>query len=391
LTPPPTGRLLVADDEEMYRNLVVRHLTSRGHSCESTGDGRHAIALASTAQFDVVLADLKMPGADGLTIVREVSRAVPAVPLVLVTGHASLDHAIRAVRYGCTDLLLKPFHLDLLDECVARALTRRRALRDAEDHRRVLEKRLEELTARLVRAEQSVTAPTAPAAADVSAFLALADAADFRGGLDPGHGRRTRALAEIVARRLGLVGDDVHAIAVAALVHDAGMVLLPDAAVAPPAERSPQGQALFQRHVTAGAELLRRAGTMAALAPWIEAHHEHWDGSGFPRGLRGPEIPLGAQVVAVADGADEFLSSAATRGPSELESFLLRGRGARFSPAAADALLSVSWDEIARARSGPLVEPGPRAPAPQPSTPEPAVTRSPSISASTSGVTSPVG
>lgn len=142
--PAAGGRILVVDDEEVIRRLIAQHLTGLGHACEQAGDGRLGLAMASTGSFDLVLSDITMPGFDGLTLARELRKSAPSTPVVLVTGNATFDHALRAIRHGACDFLLKPFNLDALDQTVRRALERRRALREQEDAVRVLEKRLEE-------------------------------------------------------------------------------------------------------------------------------------------------------------------------------------------------------------------------------------------------------
>lgn len=151
---PVAGRILVVDDEEVIRRLIAQHLTGLGHSCEQAGDGRLGLAMASTGSFDVVLTDISMPGFDGLLLTRELRKTAPATPVVLVTAQATFDHALRALRHGATDFLLKPFNLDGLDQTVRRALERRRALREHEESVRLLEKRLEEQSIRHAEAER---------------------------------------------------------------------------------------------------------------------------------------------------------------------------------------------------------------------------------------------
>ena len=150
------GRILVVDDEEVIRRLIAQHLTGLGHACEQASDGRLGVAMASTGSFDVVLSDISMPGCDGLTLTREVRRTAPSTPVVLVTGNATFDHALRAIRHGACDFLLKPFNLDTLDQTVRRGLDRRRAMREQEDAVRVLEKRLEEQAIVHANAEQEL-------------------------------------------------------------------------------------------------------------------------------------------------------------------------------------------------------------------------------------------
>lgn len=349
---PPGGRILVVDDEEMIRVLILRHLAGRGLACETAADGRHALALASTGAFDVVLSDIEMPGLDGIGLARDVARTAPSVPIVLLSGKASLDHAVRAMRYGVCDLLLKPFHLDALDAAIDRALARRKSLREGDEYRRVLQKRIEELaasaagaTADAERRSRQVEESASIAASDLDAVLdALVVAVEDRGASPRGHARRTRALVNEAARRISLAHDEVVVLSRAALLHDIGFAALPDAAGAagePASGRSPEAEVLHRRHALAGAEILRRAPVLEGAAALVEAHHEHHDGSGWPHGMRGESLPFSARLLAAAVATDEFLCADSSRGRPELEEFLRLACGTRFSPDAVDALLTV--------------------------------------------------
>ena len=359
---PLNGRVLVVDDEELIRNLVVRHLTSRGLACEAASDGRHALALASTGAFDVVLSDIEMPGFDGLSLARDLLRAVPTVSVVLLSGRASLDHAIRAMRYGVADLMQKPFHLGSLDEAVDRAMVRRRALREAEDYRRMLQKRIDELAGLTPAAAPGVAQAPAPGAEGQTeavrvaveldaALSAVVDAIESRGHAPRGHGRRTRALVSAMIGARPVEPRIARDIAWAALLHDVGIAALPDRAIVRASERTADAEAMFRQHPVLGADLLRRVGTLAGAAMLVEAHHEHWDGSGFPRGLSGDAIPYGAQLLAVADAADDFLISDASRGPAELVEYLQGGTGTRFAPDAVEAFMSITAEDYIRVRA----------------------------------------
>lgn len=359
---PTNGRVLVVDDEELIRNLVVRHLTSRGLACEAASDGRHALALASTGAFDVVLSDIEMPGFDGLSLARDLLRAVPTVSVVLLSGRASLDHAIRAMRYGVADLMQKPFHLGSLDDAVDRALSRRRALREAEDYRRMLQKRIDELAGitpvAAAEAQEAharggdVPSDAVRVASELDAALsAVVDAIETRGHAPTGHGRRTRALVSAMIGARPVAPRIAHDIAWAALLHDVGIVSLPDRAIVRASERTNDAERLFRQHPIIGADMLRRVGTLAGAAMLVEAHHERWDGSGFPRGLKGEAIPYGAQLLAVADAADDFLIHDASRGPAELVEFLQLGVGTQFSPEAVEAFMSITAEDYIRVRT----------------------------------------
>ena len=382
---PEAGRILVIDDEEMIRSLIVRHLAGRGHSCETTGDGRHGAALAATGAFEVVLCDLKMPGFDGLGVAREIARTAPAVAVVLVTAHATIDTAIRALRYGVADVVLKPFHLDALDEAIGRALTRHRSAHDAEEFRRTLAKRLSGPAARGADEEPTASfdaplaaapapppparpapstpsTPPTPSAADTAAaarigaeaaLVALVLGVDARRRGVFEIASRAAALAAKLGRRMGLPEDDARAAGTAARLHCVGLASLPDSALAPESQRSPADDDLFRTHPGLGADLIRQLPGFEDVARLVESHRERWDGRGYPRGVAAPAIPQAARAVAAAVAVAEFVSADSGRTRGDLAAWVADVTGTVLGPDDAAVLLGV-------------VAPDPRAP---PSTP----------------------
>lgn len=316
---PSAARILVVDDEEVIRDLVMAHLVRRGHSCEGVSEGRHALALAATGAFDVVLADLRMPGMDGLALTRELQRAAPLVPVVLVTGSTSFDDAIRALRSGAVDYVAKPFQLESLDHAVDRALHRRRAFRDAEQYRRALERKVDEHThtaALLTGAgEDALRSREAfqRLTEDVETVL-IALAAATEPPAESGVVRRVRAWTELLACRAGLPGDDVR-----------------DAA-----------WAVVFRALSAS-ELIDGIQSFAGARAVARAIDERWDGTG-PRGLAGDRIPVGARVAAVAVAFDR---AARDGGHDDAMESLRTQAGYSLDPRMTDLFLSVPAVELA--------------------------------------------
>lgn len=317
---PDSARILVADDEDVIRDLVVAHLGRRGFACEGVAEGRHAFALASTGAFDAVLADVRMPGMDGLALARELQRAAPLVPVVVVTGSTSFDLAVRALRHGAVDFVVKPFQLDSLDQAVERALHRRRSLRDAERYRRHLEKRIEEQTetAALLsgigedaeRSRDAFQRFTEDVERVLTGLAEVSESADAAGSV-----RRVRAWTELLACRAGLAGDDVRDATWAVVFRTLGAT-----------------------------DLLAATASFAGARGVALAIDERWDGTG-PQGLREEVIPAGARAAAVAAAYDRALR----HGDADPMETLRTQSGYALDPKLTDLFLSVPATELSAA------------------------------------------
>lgn len=336
------GRVLVVDDEEMIRSLISRHLAGRGYVVEAVNDGRHALSLASTGSFDIVLADVKMPGLDGLALTREVQRSAPTVPVVLVTGATSFETAVRAMRHGACDIVVKPFQFDLLDQAVERALARRRSLRDAEEYRRLLERRVEEHTATAALADVSTreladereNMRRLTEAFDV-VLTAAATANETRLGEPDGRTVRIRGWSEALAARAGLDPDAVREVGLAALLRDLGRIAIPDEAAA--ADRE---------YPLRGAEMLADAPSLGPVAQTVRTCRERWDGSGFPLGLRGHDIPVGGRILAVAIAFENAMARSGDAGPDDAAETLRVEAGFALDPELVNVFLGIPASEL---------------------------------------------
>ena len=272
-------RVLVADDTDTIRALFEKLLSGEGYQVISAVDGLEALDAVNLHHPDVVLTDVGMPGMDGIEVCRRL-KADPATrltPVVLITGLSELPDRIRGIEAGADDFLTKPVHPQELRARVAALL------------------RMKQLTDALDSAE--------------SAFMALALTIEARDPTTKGHCERLAQSAIRLGRVLGVSSDDLNALHRGGYLHDVGKVGVPDSVLLKPGPLSEPEFALMKRHTEIGDSLCAPLQSLRQVRPIIRSHHERLDGSGYPDGLRGDEVPLLAQIVGIIDVFDALTSA----------------------------------------------------------------------------------
>jgi putative two-component system response regulator len=275
---PRRSRVLVADDTESIRSLFRRLLIADGHDVVSAADGTAALEAVQRHQPDVILLDIGMPAMDGLEVCRRL-KADPATrltPIVLVTGQTDLSDRIRGIEAGADEFLSKPVHPHELRARV-RSLSRVKHLIDALDS-----------------AE--------------AAFMTLALTIEARDPYTKGHCERLAAHAVRLGRTIGLPQDDLEALHRGGYLHDVGKVGIPDSILLKQGPLTPDEFELMKRHPEIGDSLCAPLQSLRRVRPIVRCHHERLDGSGYPAGMKGDEVPLLAQIVGIVDVFDALTS-----------------------------------------------------------------------------------
>jgi putative two-component system response regulator len=334
----PRHRILIADDIAANVRLLETILSAAGYGdIESTTDGNAVVATFRACRPDIVLLDLHMPGADGLDIIRQLRGATgaePGVPVIVLTGDASANARRATLEAGASDFVAKPYDAIEVVLRVRNLLETRRLQVAMARENRSLEQRVQERTDALLAARFEV-------------LERLAVATEMRDDDTGEHTRRVGRLAAQLAHRLGVSEDAVELIGRAAPLHDIGKIAIPDSILKKPGPLTVEEFAVMKTHTTVGANIL--AGGDHALILTAErialAHHERWDGSGYPYGLRDEEIPLEGRIVAVADFYDALTHDRCYRRAFDRDvviSMVRAGKGTQFNPDAAAALLDLA-------------------------------------------------
>jgi putative nucleotidyltransferase with HDIG domain len=295
-------KILVVDDEEAIREVVSTLLDSQGYQCTVCSNGRVAFDAFRKDSFDLVLSDIVMPEMDGLKLLSALRGEDPDVPVIMVTAMHDISIALEAIRAGAYDYILKPFEKDQLHLSVRRALEHRRLVLENRTYQSDLEhlvaERTQQLSIALQDLEQSYD----------YTLEALGGALDAKDAETEGHCQRVTAFTITIARAMGVDKALLRQIARGAFLHDIGKMGVPDSILTKPGPLTPEEREIMRRHCDIGYAVLQRIPFLKEAAEIVLSHQECYDGSGYPRGLKGEQIPMGARIFAVADTLDAMIS-----------------------------------------------------------------------------------
>jgi putative nucleotidyltransferase with HDIG domain len=325
----PEGRVLVIDDDPTVVDVIRAALDSGGISSEIALNSQEALRrFADGPRPEMVLLDIVLRGGDGLHLLERLKQLRPETPVVMISGVHDIKVAITAMKKGAYDYLLKPVGPEELLKTVRRGLAERDL--DRRDKRKNLERLVEARTEMLQRALADLERSY-----DIT-LEALGNALDLKDAETEGHSKRVTAYAIVIARGMGLDPRQVKVIAHGAYLHDIGKMAIPDAILAKPDKLTPEEEAVMREHCALGYMVLKKIPFLEQAAEIVFSHQEHFDGSGYSRGLKGAEIPIGARIFAVADALDAITSDRPYRRANsfaEARREIERCSGTQFDPA----------------------------------------------------------
>ncbi len=301
----PSPTILVVDDDPANRALLRRILESEGYRVHLAADGAACLRLVDVENPDLVLLDVGLPDVDGYELTRKL-RLEPhyaTLPVVLLTGRTALADVVTGLEAGADDYILKPFAEPELLARIRSALRLRRALVGME------------------AAHAIVTA--------------LANAVEAKDAQTERHCQRLALLAARLGRQVDLLPAELDAVTYGALLHDVGKIGVPDGVLTKAGSLTDEEWSLVRRHPEIGERICAPLGLFAAFGPIIRQHHERWDGSGYPDGLRADAASLGARIVGIVDAFDAMTHDRpyrSARTPEQALEEIRRGAGRQFDP-----------------------------------------------------------
>ncbi len=339
-------RILVVDDESPVRAMMGAALERHGYDVLFASGGREAFEILERTSCELVLADILMQDGNGLVLLERVHNQFPQIPVVMVSAVHDTSVAIDTMRRGAYDYLLKPFERQHLLATVERALDHRHALQASQSYQQTLEKVVQARTEMLRQAVEDLEHSY-----DVT-LEALGDALDLKDSETEGHSKRVTAYTIALARATGIDAAQIKVIARGAFLHDIGKMAIPDSILRKPGALGPEEQVIMREHCIRGYHILRKIPFLAASAEIVYSHQEHFDGSGYPNGLHGNQIPIGARIFAVADTLDAITSDRPYRKARSFDvarQEILRCSGTQFDPAVVETFLKIPnelWQEL---------------------------------------------
>jgi putative two-component system response regulator len=301
--------------------------------------------ILSSDPYDLVILDVYMPPPDGFELLQDIQLQHPFLPVLMLTAFTDAETATKAMQNGASDYVVKPHHGPQLAMRVERALERGELLRMQADAQRSLEHRVDEQTDQLREQSRQLAQILNRMMVTYQATVrALEATLDVRDQSAPGHCRRVAKLAVELARQMGLSRDDTAALEHGARLHDIGKLGVPDTVLMKPGPLTGEEWQIMQKHPEIGCQIVGHIDFLENALPIIRHHHERYDGSGYPSGLRGDEIPLLARIFGVVDTFDALTHSRPynqVRSAEQALAIICAERGRLFDPAVVDAFAAL--------------------------------------------------
>ncbi len=340
-------RILIVDDEVEITEILA-DLLSADYDCSRAGSAEEALTRLREDEFQLVISDITMPGMSGLDMIPHIKELAPDTVVVMISGMQTVESAIGALRLGAFDYLMKPFDLRQVEAVVKRALEHYDLVVAKQRYENHLEELVEQRTVELDKALNSLEA------AYRSTLKALTAALETRDSETHGHSERVVTYSLRLGREYGLSSEAMKALEFGSLLHDIGKIGVPDSILRKPAKLTEEEWVRMREHPMHGQQILRGIEFLEGAARVVAQHHEKWDGTGYPLGLRSEEIDICARIFAVADAFDAITSDRVYRRGKPYEAAaqeLDDWAGRQFDPKIVEAFHRVpksDWEELHR-------------------------------------------
>ena len=340
-------RILIVDDEVEITEILA-DLLSEEYECIRAGSAEEALTRLQESEFQLVISDITMPGMSGLDMIPHVKEIAPDTVVVMISGMQTVESAIGALRLGAFDYLMKPFDLRQVEAVVKRALEHHDLVVAKQRYENHLEELVEQRTIELDKALNSLEG------AYRSTLKALTAALETRDSETHGHSERVVTYSLRLGREYGLSSEEMKALEFGSLLHDIGKIGVPDSILRKPAKLTEEEWVRMREHPLHGQQILRGIEFLQGASRVVAQHHEKWDGTGYPLGLRKEEIDICARIFSVADAFDAITSDRVYRRGKSYEAAsqeLDDWSGRQFDPKVVEAFHRVpkeDWEELHR-------------------------------------------
>lgn len=333
-------KILIVDDEEAIRNLFVEALTGLGYRCDVAENGLECLSMYyESSDYDVVLLDVQMPELGGIETLRKLKSYAPDLSIIIVSASRDIDNVRTALKEGAYDYIFKPFNINDVQAVIRRAVERAQLIKENKDYQINLEKKVENQTQELVKLYSGT-------------LQAMILALDLRESETGYHSYRVTEYALTLGRHMNLTESELSMLAKGALLHDIGKIGVPDSILLKPGKLTEEEWEIMRKHAELGYTMLKKIEFLEESAVIVYSHHEHFDGSGYPKGLSGTDIPLGARIFSIVDAFDAMTSKRAYRDEMAFDKAVERikeASGSQFDPQIVEVFMKIDlsvWEDI---------------------------------------------
>ena len=339
--------ILVVDDEEMIRELLSSALEQENYVCHLASNVDEAFGILGKQRIDLVISDIMMPGRSGVDLLRDLKKVDPEIAVLMITGLSDMNTALDCIHLGADDYLTKPFGISRVMLTIRNLIEKRSLAIEKKNYQVSLEFKVMEQTEQLRRTMNELND------AYHNTLTALVMALDAREKEVGSHSERVMNFSGLMAEKLGIQGAELAKLAKGSLLHDIGKIGITDNILLKPGKLDESEWIEMRRHPQIGFAILSEIAFLKGPAEIILSHHERFDGTGYPKGLLGDQIPLGARIFTLVDTLDAMTSDRPYRKALPFDSVTAEIRkccGTQFDPAIAELFLSIPrsrWEECA--------------------------------------------
>jgi len=350
-----TSNILIVDDEIGPREYL-RMVLKPNYNVYTVENGYAAIQMIQQVEIDVLTLDLKMPGMNGIDTLKEIRMISPDVMVIIITGYGTLKTAIEAIRYGVFDYIPKPFNVPEILTIIDKSIQRRRLNLKVKEvlgncfNQQLLKEPVANSDSPLQEENKGVTdykwdeINLSDTQSCLEFAKVLAYTLEEKDPYTSGHSERVCYYSDFISKRLSLSPKERSELQIASYLHDIGKIGISNRFINKKGTLTPTDWAVIKQHTRKSIELLVPLNLSSNIISYIQHHHERYDGTGYPDGLAGEKIPLGARIIAISDSYDSMTSDRPYRKPltnGDAKSELLKNAGKQFDPKLVGLFLDV--------------------------------------------------
>jgi putative nucleotidyltransferase with HDIG domain len=342
-----SANLLIVDDEQMIRDLLALTLSREKYTCFQSSNSEEGLSVLKEKEIDLALLDVMMPGSSGIEMLKDLKSISPDTAVLMITALSDMETALACIHLGADDYITKPFSIDNILVKARSALEKRRLIIENRKYQNELELKVMEQTQVIRSAMEEINLSYE------STLSALVRSLDARESEVGSHSERVMNYTLLLARNMGISDQELQVISKGALLHDIGKIGVSDNILLKPGKLTPEEWVEMKQHPTIGYKILADVKFLRRASEFILAHHERYDGAGYPNGLKGEEIPLSARIFSIADTLDAMTSDRPYRKALPFQTMvdeIVRCKGSQFDPQVVDKFLTIpraEWEMVA--------------------------------------------